>query len=113
MRVYKHFYMIFVLMRACLWNVSSSFARDGHSEVASDNVTSQGDVNKVIQVAGNTVLYAPDISVTENQDFLRTQVSRIATLPVFCRDKIYNQTDVSGKRARFLKLLLFPNHSFG
>ena len=114
MRVYKQFYMIFVLMRACLWNVSSSFASNGHTDVAANKITSNGNENsKAILVAAHTALYVPDVDVTEREEFLGTQVSRLIALPVFRRDKVYNKKNLSGERARFLKLLLFPNHSFG
>lgn len=114
MRVYKQFYMIFVLLRACLWNVGSSFARDGHADVPANQVSKGDKINgKVILVAYREVLYTADISTTENDDFLRTQVSHIAALPVFHRDIVYNKRIINGERARFLRLLLFPNHSFG
>jgi hypothetical protein len=54
-----------------------------------------------------------DNDATDQEDFLGTQVSHVTALPVFYRDKIYNRKNLNGERARFLKLLLFPNHSFG
>ncbi len=114
MRVYKQFYMIFVLMRACLWNVSGSFAGDGNSETTADHITTTEGANaELLSVAKSGMLYASDDDATQSDDFLRTQVSHIAALPVFHRDKIYVLKSLSAERARFLRLLLFPNHSFG
>ena len=114
MRVYKQFYMIFVLMRAFLWNVGSSFAGDGNTDASTDQITRGEGINgDMVWVANKRVLYMADNNATDQQDFLRTQVSQVTALPVFHRDKVYNRKSLSGERARFLRLLLFPNHSFG
>ncbi|WP_457128961.1 hypothetical protein [Mucilaginibacter sp. HD30] len=106
--------MIFVLMRACLWNVSDSFAGEGNTDTSADHVTKSGEFNaEMLSVAERRVLYLADGNVTDQGDFTRTQVSHIVALPVFHRDKVYNKKNLSGERARFLRLLLFPNHSFG
>ena len=114
LRVYKQFYMIFVLMRACLWNVSDSFAGDGNIDAPADHITKSEEANgEMLSVALRRALYIADDNATEQEDFLRTPVSHVAALPVFHRDKVYNKKSLSGERARFLRLLLFPNHSFG
>ena len=114
LRVYKQFYMIFVLMRACLWNVSSSFAGDGNIDAPADHITKSEEVNgELLSVAYRRALYMADDNATEQDDFSGAQVSHVAALPVFHRDKVYNRKSLSGERARFLRLLLFPNHSFG
>ena len=114
MRVYKQFYMIFVLMRACLWNVGSSFGADGNTDITPDNIMTGGEMgDNTIMAASRDILYATDNTVTEQDDFLRTPASRVTALPVFHRDATYSKKSINGERARFLKLLLFPNHSFG
>ncbi len=115
MRVYKQFYMIFVLLRACLWNVSSSFAGNSEDKLSVDGVDKSRHVSgNVIVASVNEAIYVPGNGYnSEQHDFLRTPVSRITALPVFHRDKIYNGENLNGERARFLRLLLFPNHSFG
>lgn|GEM_PF-2324280 len=114
LRVYKQFYMIFVLMRACLWNVSDSFAGDGNIDTPADHITKIEEANaEILSAAVRRALYMADDSATEQEDFLRTQVSHTTALPVFHRDKVYNRKSLNGERARFLRLLLFPNHSFG
>ena len=114
MRLYKQFYMIFVLMRACLWNVSDSFAGEGNTDAPADHITKGDDITgDMISAAGRKALYMADNVATDQEDFLGTQVSQVTALPLYCRDKIYNRKNLNGERARFLKLLLFPNHSFG
>ena len=114
MRLYKQFYMIFVLMRACLWNVSDSFAGDGNTDAPADHITKAEDINgDIISAISRKALYIADNDATDQVDFLGTQVSHVTALPVFYRDKIYNRKNLNGERARFLRLLLFPNHSFG
>ena len=114
MRVYKQFYMIFVLMRACLWNVSNSFAGEGNTDAPADHITKSEEINaEMLLVAERRALYLADANVTDQEDFSRTQVSHTTALPVFHRDRVYNRKSLSGERARFLRLLLFPNHSFG
>ncbi len=114
MRLYKQFYMIFVLMRACLWNVSDSFAGDGNADASADQITRGEGINgDMMWVANKRVLYMSDNNATDQEDFSRTQVSPVTALPVFHRDKVYSKKSLSGERARYLRLLLFPNHSFG
>ena len=114
MRVYKQFYMIFVLMRACLWNVSSSFAGNSHADLRADHINRGGELTgNAILIANREVIYVADNNITEQEDFLGTPASRTAASPVFHRDKKYERENINGERARFLRLLLFPNHSFG
>ena len=114
MRVYKQFYMIFVLMRACLWDVSSSFAGNGKADASADYISKDEDINgDILSITDRRVLYTTDNNAAEQQDFLRTQTSHVNALPVFHRDKIHDRKSMNGERARFLRLLLFPNHSFG
>jgi hypothetical protein len=114
MRLYKQFYMIFVLMRACLWNVSDSFAGEGNTDAPADHITKGGEITGTMISAGSRrVLYINNNDTTDQEDFFGTQVSHVTALPVFYRDKIYNRKNLNGERARFLRLLLFPNHSFG
>lgn len=106
--------MIFVLMRACLWNVSSSFAGNGNADATADYISKDEEINgDMVWVTDRRVLYMADNNVTRQEDFSGTQVSHVAALPVFHRDKLYDRKSIDGKRARFLRLLLFPNHSFG
>lgn len=114
MKLYKQFYMIFVLMRACLWTVSDSFASEGNAGAPADHITRDEDANgDLISLADRRLLYMADDNAIHQNDFSGTQVSQIAALPVFHRDKIDNRKSLSGERARFLRQLLFPNHSFG
>ncbi len=115
MRVYKQFYMIFVLIRACLWNVGSSFAGNGEQKLSVEHLNKKSELsNDFITVQASTAIYVADAgNEVEQYDFLRTQASRVSALLVFHRDKTYKRENLSGERARFLKLLLFPNHSFG
>ncbi|WP_157799217.1 hypothetical protein [Mucilaginibacter auburnensis] len=115
MRVYKQFYMIFVLLRACLWNVSISFAGNVEAKLSAEGVDDSQHINRnIIMVSASDAVYAADnFDEAEQHDFLRTQVSRVTALPVFHRDRIYNRKNLNGERVRFLRLLLFPNHSFG
>ena len=115
MRVYKQFYMIFVLIRACLWNVSSSFAANGEEKLSIERNNRKSELStSLISVSAIAAIYVADNNnETEQYDFLGTQASRVAALPVFHRDKIYSKGNLRGERARFLRLLLFPNHSFG
>ena len=114
MRVYKQFYMIFVLMRACLWTVSDSFAGIGNANVTADHIIKDDEANDdVILLADRRVLYIANDNAAHQNDFSGTPVSHVAALPVLHRDKVYNKKNLSGERARFLRLLLFPNHSFG
>jgi hypothetical protein len=114
MRVYKQFYMIFVLMRACLWNVSDSFAGEGNTDAAADHITKTEEINsEMLSVAERRILCLTDGNVKDQEDFSGTQVCHTPALPVFHRDKVYNRKNLNGERARYLRLLLFPNHSFG
>ena len=114
MRVYKQFYMIFVLMRACLWNVGFSFAGDGNADVSADHITKGEELNgDMLCVANRRILYMADNNATDQKDFVRTPAGHIDALPVFHRNKKYGLKNLSGERGRFLRLLLFPNHSFG
>jgi len=106
--------MIFVLMRACLWTVSDSFASEGNSGAPADHVTRDEDANgDIITLTDRRVLYLANENVNHQEDFLGTQACHTIALPVFHRDKVDNRKSLSGERARFLRLLLFPNHSFG
>lgn len=114
MRVYKQFYMIFVLMRACLWNVSDSFASEGNADARADHITKSEEANaEMLSIAERRALYSAEDNATYQEDFLRTQVSHATALPMFHRDKVNHRKNLTGERARFLRLLLFPNHSFG
>lgn len=115
MRVYKQFYMIFVLIRACMWNVSNSFAANGEEKLSVRHSNKKSELSgDFINISASTAIYVADASSeAEQYDFLRTQASRVSALLVFHRDKIHNRENLSGEQARFLKLLLFPNHSFG
>ncbi len=115
MKVYKQFYMVFVLLRAFLWNVSSSFAGVDEGKLSADGVDESRRINRnTIMISASEAVYVADRGdEAEQQDFLRTQISRFAALPVFHRDKVYNRENLNGEQARFLRLLLFPKHSFG
>ena len=115
MRVYKQFYMIFVLIRACLWNVSSSFAGNGEEKLSIERLSKKNELSAYFTTAmASAAIYVTGSdNEVEQYDFLRTQTSRVAVLPVFHRDNIYIRKNLRGERARFLRLLLFPNHSFG
>ena len=114
MKIYKQFYMIFVLMRACLWTVSDTFASTDNTDAAADHIIRDDDANDdIISLANRRILYMANDNAVHQDDFSGTQVSQDLALPVFHRDREYNSKGLNGERARFLRLLLFPNHSFG
>ncbi len=115
MRLYKQFYMIFVLLRACLWNVSISFAGNVEEKLSVDGFDDKRHVNKnIIKVSANEALYlTADYEEAEQTDLVNTQVIRFTALQECYRGKVYNRKNLNGERARYLRLLLFPDHSFG
>ncbi|MFD0751053.1 hypothetical protein ACFQZS_12935 [Mucilaginibacter calamicampi] len=101
-------------MRACLWTVSDSFASEGNTGAQADHITRDEDADgDIISLADRRLLYLPNHNATHQEDFSGTQTSHVTALPVFHRDKVYNRKNLSGERARFLRLLLYPNHAFG
>ena len=112
MRLYKQFSMVFVFVRAFLWDVSESFAKNRQDAISSRPAMRELEIKSTILLLGDSEMYGVSCDINARDQFLKTPAADTENLPVCQQYVKYEAKDIKARYVRFIRLLLFPNHSF-
>ena len=107
----KPVYIMFVIIRAFLWNISGSFARNAEIDTNYDALECES-----IKFISNSALKDKINSCDERLKNKSGDINALASanfgLSLLHRDTQQNTKSIKGEQARMLKRLLYPKHSF-
>lgn len=114
MRKYRYLFLLISAFAANSMCATHCFAYNLHSHVSSCVIheLKPGRYNNELLVNGNNPLQLVNYRTPQSGQFVKILLIGIFSLLVSLKYLKYNLKNINSEYARFLKLLLFPNHVF-
>lgn len=114
MREYKCHFLFFVIFAVHFLYTADSYANNTHSHASSWIIheLKTGHYNQEILINGNNPIQLVNYRTARPGHFVKILFTGISSLLAGLRYLKHNLKNINSEYARFLKLLLFPNHVF-